>query len=179
MNYEKEVKELARQYLIGIDWKYKTANSGRAIYDDRLIILPKKIDTVGKFYTALHEIGHIMEGRQKTTYQSEYIAMQWALNKVKEYKIDSKIFEEKEKRYLTNKLCKAKNRGAKFENIPKEVFKFSRLDKGLFKKSDKIYICGKTWVKDCTVYYCKTYKTHEGIIAKPFKEIHLPNLITT
>jgi len=182
MDYEKIINSLAKKYNIKIIKKF-TGAVGRAFINTNTIKIPKELDTLDKFYVSLHEVGHIIEGVYKTSYETEYYAMQWALNYMKELKIYSKNIEESERRYLTQKLCQAKNRRCKIENIPCKIFKFSRLSPIWYMKSDKIYINGRGWLKDSKISYKKLdtedKNTPEGWKCyKTIKQVGLPNYFT-
>jgi len=183
-DYEKIIAKLAKQYNIKVV-RYFKGGCGRAYYKEGLIRIPKKLDNMRKFLVALHEIGHLVEGKQKTSYMSEYVAMKWALKKFKELGMYDKGAEESERRYFTKKLCQAKNRRSKIEDLPDEVFKFSRLSKQWVKKANKIYLYGrgKGWLTGIYIKYetvTKEKTKYGGTLTTKnvIKRVELPDMFT-
>ena len=178
--YEKIIKRLCKQYGIRVIRNFKSA-CGRACFDENWIKIPERFDTLDKFYVSLHEIGHIVEGESEKVYMSEYNAMQWGLNKMKELKMSIHCARERERRYFTKKLCQAKNRGSKIHELPDEIFKFSKLSKYWAKKSDKIYVYGKGkgWLIGLEIQYNKKVVVTPNTAYKTLiKKVELPDVFS-
>lgn len=105
------IKKICREYDIQIDPKrYRSPFEGTAYFDERLIKIPN-ITNLHSFMIALHEIGHIVEGRRKFIYLTEYVAERWAINKAKELGIDCSDYKICARNFIISHLAEEHNRG--------------------------------------------------------------------
>jgi len=127
MNFEQIIDKLCKENLIKVTKNFKTPN-GQANLTQRSIEIPEKLDNLINFMVALHEVGHIIVGRQKQDFYGEYLAERFAIDTAQKYGYDPKEYFENAKNYVAAKLQKAWNRGLKLSNVPKEVELFCDID---------------------------------------------------
>jgi hypothetical protein len=127
MNFEQIINKLAKENLIKVI-KDMNGLNGIANHTDKIIHIPKKLDTVPQFMVALHEIGHIINGYKKPTFYAEYLAERYAIDTAQKFGIDPKEYFENAKKYVKGMLAKAWNRGLKLSSVPKEVELFCDID---------------------------------------------------
>ena len=121
MTYNQIITELCEQHNITVK-RILPPNVGRANFENRLIYIPKKINNrYQSFMTALHEIGHVVNGKQRYIFYGEYLAERYAIDTAQRYNIDPTLYFESAKCYVTDKLCLAINKGLKYNHIPAEV----------------------------------------------------------
>lgn len=66
--------------------------------------IPKPVDTYS-FYICMHEIGHIVTGPRKYAHLQEMNAEQYALRKLRQYKLSTKGIEAEAKEYVARSIC--------------------------------------------------------------------------
>ena len=127
MNYSEIIYKLAKENLIKVERTFDDL-SGKANLTNRIIKIPKSLDTVSKFMVALHEIGHILNGNKKPEFYGEYLAERYAIDTAQKFGVDPKEYFENAKQYVGAMLQKAWNRGLKLSSVPKEVELFCDID---------------------------------------------------
>lgn len=103
----------------------------------REVKIPKPID-VDTLGVCFHEIAHVVLGQCEGGWQQnipvwkqEYTAEQYAINKLKEYKLDEngiKEFEERARRHVTMIIAKAFCRKLKLDRVSEEVKTWCKVD---------------------------------------------------
>ena len=126
-HYNTIITELSTQHKIKIEKTFDD-DEGRANIKDRIIYIPKRIKSFYSFMIALHEIGHIVTGKQKYIFYGEYLAERYAIDIAQQYNINPKSYFDNAKYYISCKLQHAWNNGLKLKHIPLEVELFALLD---------------------------------------------------
>lgn len=105
-------ERIAQENNIKYEYHFKS-NVGRAIIKERKILISKPINR-DRFFIALHEIGHIIQGEIKPRYKEEYLSEQFAICKMREFKIPlSRKARARSKGFIKYSVRKAKRRGLK------------------------------------------------------------------
>lgn len=136
------INATAKLHRIKIDPKRLLTLEGKANYNCRLIRIPKVTD-VKTFMIALHEIGHLVNGRHRYNFYNEYLAEKWAINCAKALHINCTSYVRNAKGYVLHNLATAFNRGLNIDNVPVDVRKFIKtLEPNLdsWKEHKKVYI---------------------------------------
>jgi hypothetical protein len=121
--YSQIIYHLCKKHGIICEKVFDT-DEGLAYISQRRIRIPKKIDSVLKFMTSLHEIGHIVNGKKRHRFYEEYLSEKYAIETARKYNIKSNKYVKTSKIYIRYYLSVAWNKGLKHQNIPKEVEKF-------------------------------------------------------
>ena len=112
-------------------------SKGLAYIKSRRVEVPKNLNSLENFMVALHEIGHVVNGKIKRTFYSEYLAERYAIETAQKFNINPEQYFERAKNYVSSKLAKAWNRGLKLENLPLEVELFADINIENYLKEDK------------------------------------------
>lgn len=135
------LKEAKKNKIVITKW-IKDGSYGFA-YDKRKIKIPIPIDedTLG---VCFHEIGHIVlehfKNNGKKRYIEEYESEQFAIQKLKQYGFNYKIYELRAINYVLFKIAWAKNKGHKISEVPREIVRWTRLTPSKWDKANKIKI---------------------------------------
>ena len=118
MNYIEAGQDLVKRYDINVI-KVRRSMSGFAYYNSRDIVAPEP-KTAKSFVVFAHEVGHVVNGKVRPRWKSEYMAEMFALDCFKEYDLKlPRIVKNRIKWHITYALAKAMNRGMKV--IPQEL----------------------------------------------------------
>lgn len=111
--FEKELPE-------GWSYRFRKGLTGRCYHGERLVVCPEP-KTRRSLYVALHEVGHAVlhyaPGNRfsvvsKSVYVMEYEAEQFAMDKLREYRVAVPRKElNRAKQYVQSQMFKAANRG--------------------------------------------------------------------
>lgn len=103
--------------------KYRTNMTGRAWIKSREIIIPHPNGKISLLIT-LHEIAHIVNGKIRPKFRSEFMAEKWAMDTFR--KLGMKVpqsYTHRAKRYVSFKVHQAKIRGLK-QTIGRDIINF-------------------------------------------------------
>ena len=115
----KEARSLLKEYGIKVSREKFISSVGRAWVDgNKSIIKIPPLTTIRHIYVAFHEIAHVIKDHHnentKKEYLQEYEAERWALNKLREFGVDSffpidyKEIEQDAKRYVFSYMVQEK-----------------------------------------------------------------------
>lgn len=104
---EKEIQDAG--YHIG----YRTSLTGRVNWQLKTCAIPE-IKSRKSLYIALHELGHIVNGRIRPVYKGEFLAEQYAHKRMRELGFAvPRSMTKRAKNYVRWKIIKAERRGAR------------------------------------------------------------------
>ena len=121
--YEAIFNDELRKHNITVR-QYRTRCNGRAYYKKREISCPHPKSVVS-LYICLHEVGHIVEGKRPTVMESEVVAEQYAVRRLRALgmRVPLKVIK-RTKRYVAMKVYRARKRG--LQSVPASVRAFLR-----------------------------------------------------
>ena len=118
------LKRLSKRHKIKVIYKFKGL-SGTAFHNRRAVNIPKNIDSAEKALTALHEIGHIVNGDRSPRYYDEYLAERFAIRTAKLYGIVCDDYEFGAKCYVMWFICDdLKKKNISLNKIKPSVIRF-------------------------------------------------------
>lgn len=94
--------KVARWY--SYDPESTSVQSFYACMESNRVWIPKPVDTY-TFYICMHEIGHIATGPRKYAYLQEMNAEQYAIRKLKQYRLEDPEIVREAKEYVTRTIC--------------------------------------------------------------------------
>jgi len=105
-----------------------------------------KPETINKFIICLHEICHISrykEHNSMSVYEYEYDCEMWAINKAKQFGLDTSDYEFRAKGYVTSCLARGYNRGLNIDNANKIILDWLGINVKKWKASSNVKVVGK------------------------------------
>ena len=105
--------------------RYSPGNYGRASWEKGWIKVPQP-KTLNTLATALHEVGHIVMGKVKPTYYSEFLAEMFVRQKFKEYGLTLKRkIARKQRDYVAYRVRLSVKRATRKDyKVNSEVLRF-------------------------------------------------------
>ena len=113
-----------------------------------------KPKTVNKFIICLHEICHIVklsEHNRMNVYEYEYDCEMWAMNKAKQFGLDTNEYESRARGYVTSCLARGFNRGLNLDRVDEKILDWLNVDINQWKKYSNIKVVGKPYWEEWEV----------------------------
>ena len=138
MDYYRTIRYALKARKIKIKKWVKSDGGGWANLTDKWVIMPWP-KTIIDFGRCWHEIGHFehKHNSTKTRYVEEYEAEIYAINKLKEYGLNTQRYTIGAKLYVMHQILKALDRKHPEEKIPEEIKKWFGKGYDLYKKKAK------------------------------------------
>jgi hypothetical protein len=122
------IRSLCRKYKIKITKEKTSSGNGLAYIEEKKITIPYITDR-WNFFTALHEIGHVVNGWHKYMYLNEFYAEMWAIETGRKYNIfPTTRYLDNARGYILHHLSVAYSHGLKLERIPSDFRLWIRCD---------------------------------------------------
>jgi len=112
---KKQAEDILNKYLDRYNitvYQWSVTSCGRAYYKDKRIKIPKPTN-IDRFSVCLHEIKHIIDGRIKPRYISEFRCDKFALDIINDLGWDTEYVRARMKWHVLSRVAMATNRGLK------------------------------------------------------------------